>query len=253
MTNLQKMEQYKILGHRGAKAEVLENSQEGFVYAQSLIPQGLNGIEFDVQLTADNELVLTHDNTLDRICAHQGRIERLTAKYCQEVYQQGNAHALLTLPQVVPYLQGYTHIELELKTHQRMNKRKLVDSLADTYFSTDLQYMRIVLTSFDVQILEILQQHALFKNRPRGLIVQEPFNTSELINIVNRLQASSLGLKHILITPEIIELCHRYGIKVTAWTVNSVSIAQELIDIGVDTIITDYPSVFITALSKEFG
>lgn len=44
-----------LLGHRGARAEMLENSQVGFAYAQHLRlhNQGLDGVEFDVQITAD--------------------------------------------------------------------------------------------------------------------------------------------------------------------------------------------------------
>ena len=69
-----------ILGHRGARAEHLENSQVGFEYVQKLAKKplasnrnALAGIEFDVQLTADGELAVFPDENLLRLFKKQNR------------------------------------------------------------------------------------------------------------------------------------------------------------------------------------
>lgn len=54
-----------ILGHRGAKGLVLENTYESFQKAYSL---NCDGIELDLQITQDNVLIIHHDDTLDRLC-----------------------------------------------------------------------------------------------------------------------------------------------------------------------------------------
>lgn len=239
----------KILGHRGAKAEVLENSKEGFIQAHRLIKEGIDGIEFDVQITSDNQLVLAHDNTLARVCRQQGMIEQLTADYCKKVFFVNTGHRMLTLTEIVPYLYGYNHIELEIKTHPRMDKRKMVNILYQNFCNSELFKLPIVLTSFDIQLLELLKNHKGFREFSRGLLVLSTFKKADLVNSLLRIQAKSVGLKYMLITEEIVSLCHRYGIQVTAWTVNNLKVANRLIDIGVDTIITDNPTLFL----KEYG
>lgn len=236
-----------LLGHRGLRAQVLENSKEGFVYAHSLqshgltqeLTQGLAGVEFDIQLTADAELLVTHDDSLDRLCGRQGRIEQLSAQFCQQAFWQATAHNSFTLAEITPYLQGFRHIELEIKTHQRMNNQTLIESLQAVYFSSQLQELPIVLTSFDVDILERLQRHKQLAKIARGLLVETQFQLSDLVNTALRLQTCQIGFHYPLITPTVVQLCHRYGLAVTAWTVNDDKIANELVAMGVDTIISD--------------
>ena len=47
-----------------------------------------------------------------------------------------------------------------------------------------------------------------------------------------------------LVTPELIEACHRKGIKIIPWTVNKIEDMKRLKQMGVDGIITDYPNYF---------
>ncbi len=67
------------MGHRGARGEALENTFSGFEHAQRLNTQGLAGVEFDVQLSADGHLMVFHDDTLQRMCGQQARVDQLTA------------------------------------------------------------------------------------------------------------------------------------------------------------------------------
>lgn len=230
-----------LLGHRGARAEVLENTKAGFIYTHELQAKGLAGIEFDVQLTTDHQLLVTHDDTLDRLCAQQGRVEQLSAHYCQQVFQQATGHCLLTLVGIIPYLQGFRHIELEVKTHQRMNNQALLEALGQIYFTEGFQQLPIVLTSFDIDMLELLQRHQRFANISRGLLVENEFQLPELVNTALRLQVWQIGIYYQLITSEVVQYCHRYGLQVTAWTVNDNDIAQDLLAMGVGTVISDCP------------
>ncbi len=230
---------FNLLGHRGLKAKILENSKEGFAYAKSLQSQGLAGIEFDIQLTADGELLVFHDNDLKRLCGKQGRIEQLPAHTCQQIFQQTTGHSLLILAEVTPYLQGFRHIELEVKTHQRMNNHALIERLQSVYFSTQLQNLPIVLTSFDTDILQRLQHDKKLSKVTRGLLVEDEFQLSKLINTALRLQCCQIGINYQLITQEVVQSCHRYGLKVTAWTVNDVKVAKALLSFGVDSVISD--------------
>ena len=66
---------YLLIGHRGAPLEALENSIASFARARDL---GADGIELDVQLTADGRLVVLHDPTLERTTVCQGFVRERT-------------------------------------------------------------------------------------------------------------------------------------------------------------------------------
>ncbi|MGI9340349.1 MAG: glycerophosphodiester phosphodiesterase, partial [Psychrobacter sp.] len=68
----------QLLGHRGARVEALENTLFGFQHAKRLQARGLAGVELDVQLTADGHLIVFHDDTLQRLCGLQARIDQLS-------------------------------------------------------------------------------------------------------------------------------------------------------------------------------
>lgn len=85
----------RLLGHRGARNEALENTLFGFQHAHSLQSHGLAGVEFDVQLTADGYLVVFHDETLQRLCGLQSRIDQLNLVEIQRHLQSG--HQIITL------------------------------------------------------------------------------------------------------------------------------------------------------------
>ena len=62
------------------------------------------------------------------------------------------------------------------------------------------------------------------------------------------LGCSQVGIYYALITPTLLEIAKIYGLTVTAWTVNEVDVAKRLIKMGVDCVITDYPTQFLTQL-----
>jgi len=70
-----------VIGHRGNSAHAPENTVESFRQALAL---GVDGVEFDVRLSADGELVVIHDPTVDRTTNASGHVARLTLKQLRE-------------------------------------------------------------------------------------------------------------------------------------------------------------------------
>ncbi len=281
----------RLLGHRGARHEALENSLPGFQHAHSLQSRGLAGIEFDVQLTTDGHLVIFHDDTLQRLCGLQSRVDQLSLVEIQRYLQSG--HHILTLDKLAqalaqatpskkthlrespvlpspklenltpnnlfngsdiasskPYslvkavqaLTQFTHIELEIKTHNRTNYPKLITALIYYLINSPLARLPIVLTSFDVQLLAQLQRNKLLAPIARGLLVREPKLLTVAPNTALQLGCSHLGIHYPLLNKQVIEYCHRYGLPVSAWTVNDIELAKQLVQWQVDVIITDIPT-----------
>ncbi|MCC3344597.1 glycerophosphodiester phosphodiesterase [Psychrobacter sanguinis] len=245
-----------LLGHRGARGERLENSREGFIYTHRLSHHSqdrLVGIEFDVQLTQDGKLVVFHDDTMLRLFSRQSRIDQCTAAEIQRL----SGGAIMLLEEMPEVLVGYRHIELEIKTHNRTNYSRLLQALKQCLSQSTFKQLPITLTSFDVQLLDYLQADCLLSTFKRGLLV-EPISSqsnpalmstgqllSHTIDTALRLQCEAVGLYYLLFNESFVTQCRRYGLSTTAWTVNDTDYAKYLIKLGVNYLITDYPSVFL--------
>nr|WP_313060423.1 glycerophosphodiester phosphodiesterase [Moraxella sp. CTOTU49097] len=283
---------YYLLGHRAARAEMLENCQDGFAYVQQLEKYGkqLDGVEFDVQMTADGKFVVVHDETLNRLATKQSWIADKTWAELDAIVQSDYGrfsqyfepgflkHHVLLLDDLPPYLQHFRHIELEIKTHAKTQPALLVQNLLRLLSQEIWQALPITLTSFDTDILYQIQsqQQFLTFHFPTGLLLEpkrlepktlEPKATlasqiaflptpdaagkNLILQTFNRacaLGCSQVGIYYPLITPVLLEIAKTYGLTVTAWTVNEVGVAKRLIEMGVDCVITDYPTQFLTQL-----
>lgn len=273
---------YYLLGHRAVRAERLENCQEGFAYVQQLQKHGkqLDGVEFDVQMTADGKFVVVHDETLNRLARQQSWIADKTWAELGAIVQSDYGrfsqcfelgflkHHLLLLDDLPPYLQHFCHIELEIKTHAKTHPALLVKNLLRLLSQEIWQALPITLTSFDTDILYQIhnQQQSLTLKRHTGLLLEPKTTLASQITFLptpdvagkhlilqtfNRacaLGCSQVGIYYALITPTLLEIAKIYGLTVTAWTVNEVDVAKRLIEMGVDCVITDYPTQFLTQL-----
>ena len=273
---------YYLLGHRAARAEMLENCQDGFAYVQQLQKHGkqLDGVEFDVQMTADGKFVVVHDETLNRLARQQSWIADKTWAELDAIVQSDYGrfsqrfelgflkHHVLLLNDLPPYLQHFRHIELEIKTHVKTQPALLVKNLLRLLSQEIWQDLPITLTSFDTDILYQIHNQQQFLNFyfPTGLLL-EPKTTlasqiaflptpdtagkNLILQTFNRacaLGCRQVGIYYALITPTLLEIAKIYGLTVTAWTVNEVDVAKRLIEMGVDCVITDYPTQFLTQL-----
>ena len=72
----------QILGHRGASAEAPENTLAAFELAARM---GADGVELDVHLTSDNEVVVIHDDTVDRTTNDTGAVRGMTFAQIREL------------------------------------------------------------------------------------------------------------------------------------------------------------------------
>ena len=232
-----------LLGHRGARGEALENTLSGFEYSQKLQLSGLAGVEFDVQLSQDGQLMIFHDDTLERMCAQQSRLDQLNMSEIQRQRQFGQH--IITLPDIASAINTYTYIELEVKTHSRTDYAKLVKALMRDLIDSPLASLPIVLTSFDVELHARLQRSTSLRHIPRGLLIREPELLKQAPNTALQLGCRQLGIHYPLLNHKVIQSCHRYDLPVSAWTVNDIETIKQLIDWQVDVIITDYPSYLL--------
>lgn len=113
------MKKTKIFAHRGASACAPENTLEAFALAME---QGADGIELDVQMTKDGELVVIHDETVDRVSGQTGEVRSFTLGELKKInvsnHFENFPHAEIpTLEEVLALVKpGTMEVNIELKT-----------------------------------------------------------------------------------------------------------------------------------------
>ena len=100
------------IAHRGLhNAEIPENSISAFLEAAA---RGY-GIENDIHITADGEIVVFHDHTLDRMCGVSGRIEDTTLAELKELRLKGSDEQIPTLKECLNAVDGRVPLLIEFK------------------------------------------------------------------------------------------------------------------------------------------
>lgn len=247
-----------LLGHRGSRAESVENMPAALIYACTLQRRGLAGIEFDVQLSADGQLLIFHDDTLVRLGNRQARLDQLTLAEIRRIRIFNEPilalNDLLTYPLALPAqpsstlyhaMMDFAHIELEIKTHERTSYKMLIKALEDSLINKGIAKLPIVLTSFDTTLLNLLHCHPILSKLPRGLLCETPQDIAQLSHTAQRLSCRQVGVHYPLINTTVINQCHAAQLSISAWTVNERVDAANLSDLGVDVLITDYPAAFL--------
>ena len=104
--------------HRGLHSRdqsVPENSLEAF----RLAAEAGYGAELDVQLSKDGQVVVFHDDTLDRVCSVHGRVDEFTYEELQTMRLCGTEHRIPLFSQVLAVFDGHGPLIVELKTGRR--------------------------------------------------------------------------------------------------------------------------------------
>lgn len=229
------------IGHRGARKEAPENTLGGFRYLRDL---GLKAVEFDVRQLSDGTLIVIHDDSLLRTAGRAESVHQLSADLLSETdHRVGwpdwpTPEPTPLLSEVMTLLADFDHIEVELKAvMDDTAAMRLISALSRLLTPWKNQ---ITLTSFDLKILQAAQQLAAdFK---RGLLIELPLPTSDIIDTAQRLGCTRVGMADRLTDHSVITGLREAGLACSVWTVNDQVRAQQLITWGADGIITDVPA-----------
>lgn len=237
-----------IWAHRGARTEAPENTLEAFALAAE---QGADGIELDVHMTADGEIVVAHDDTLERVSNGTGPIaaktlEELKALDFSKGFPTYSPARIPTLAEVFELIKptGLT-INVEIKSGTTVYhgiEPKLV-KLAEMCGMSD----RILYSSFNHYSLMILRE--VEPGARIGLLYNEALIDPHLY--AQHIRADAIHPYYpTLMVPGTIEGCKRAGIKIHPWTVNDADAMRFLVNAGVDALITDVPKKALEILGR---
>lgn len=231
-----------MIAHRGASAYAPENTLAAFELA---VEQGADMLEFDVHLSADDQPVVIHDETLGRTTSGAGRVrdhslrelKRLDAGSWRDVRFRGQR--LQSLQEVLERFRTRIGFAVELKAGSAVYPgiEDRVVSLLEIYDVVD----RALVLSFDHAALA-----AVARSNPglaRAALLEPRTRLPENITAVTPRGATAVGLPARLVTEQRVRAARAADLDLYIWTVNDPARMDSLIEWGVRGIITDRPDV----------
>jgi len=229
-----------VYGHRGAKGEAPENTLPGFRHAYR---QGIRHFELDLVLSKDGKPVLVHDLTTDRTTGQKGNVGQYTAAELAAMDARRNTSTwpvrtgIPTLENLLDQFDDIEHFQLEVKKDTRARLNILCNRLTEIIQHRDL-YQTAAITSADTWFLKEIRRRN--KRIRTGLVAERRFPRP--LGIATRLGCSYLCINWKMCSTELVENAHRKGMHVSCWTVNGIQDMLQLEAMGVDSVITDFPT-----------
>jgi glycerophosphoryl diester phosphodiesterase len=219
------------IGHRGAKGYAPENTLLSF---QKAIEMGVDGIELDVHLSADGEIMVIHDATIDRTTNGQGIVNSLSLRELKS-FRIEKEHEIPTLIEVLNLVNKRCIINIELKG--KGTAIPVVALIEKYVLEKNWQYPHFLISSFDwVSLLDI---HLAKPVIPLGVLTE--YDVDLAFAFAKYIQAQSIHSYFHLLSKEKTAKMQESGLQVIAWTVNEEEDIQKIKSFHINGIITDYP------------
>lgn len=265
----------KIFAHRGASAVAPENTLPAF---EKALHMGADGIELDVQATADGQLIVLHDFNLERTTTGSGPLRAHTLTQLAPVDagirfdKAFYGTPIPTLDQVFDLVGDNCIVNVEIK-NMDWNGGREAEPLARLIKRRQL-YDQVIVSSFNPVSLRKMRQ--LDPAVPLGLLYftrpprpkKEPGRTRQKVHrpplkhlllllarpwLSRGIAPEALHPYFTAIDAQLIETARSRAQLVNAWTVNDVAEAQRLARLGVNAIITDTPDLIRQGLEQAEG
>jgi len=227
---------FLYIGHRGSRVNVDENTISAFKRALEF---GANCIEFDVRKTADGELVILHDSTLDRTTNGSGLLNEFTLAEIKEFKTKTQNTTIPSLTDVFDEFKGKLKFMIELK---ESNLQKELSEILREYelFKDCIISGRILIDILEFKNLFPQCRICYNITKGQGISLDKFMNSSNDEKI--SLKLDLINLQSRLVSKEFLEVCHKNKIKVLSWDFlnnNPLQKIKALINLGLDGILFD--------------
>jgi len=247
----------QVIAHRGFSGIAPENTMAAFQAAADL---GV-GFELDVTLSSTGEVVIIHDDTVDRTTNGQGAIGDLSLAEIKLLDagswfgEEFAGERIPTLREVLERFGGVVPIDIEIK--DRTPHEPLADAVVAEIERTGM-VDQVFVTAFNPYMLVRVRE----KNPDirRGMLTGT-FKDEDLILIKKvilrrllfrgKVKPAIIAEEQVRIRKHKVKRWHRHGYEVLVWTVNDEAEMLRMIEVGIDGIITDHPDVLLKLLGKK--
>ena len=236
----------KIFGHRGYSGRYPENTLLAF---EKALEVGVDGIEFDVHLTKDGEIVIMHDENIRRTCDGEGLIKDMTFEELRS-YNAAASWGDSMPAQKVPTLREYcelvkdagiiSNIELKTSVFEYPGIEKKVIDMVYEYGLQD----SVIFSSFNHET--VMRCAEIAPEIKRGLLVEDWL--IEFGAYAEKLGVQCCHPVLFCLRKDTVDEMHSHGMEINTWIVNEYEDIRRLADLGVDGLIGNYPDRMIELL-----
>ena len=229
------------VGHRGARGHAPENTFASFNRGVEL---GANVVETDVHLSRDGEVVIIHDETVDRTTDGKGLVKNMTVAELKKLDAgawfdpQYAGECIPTLAELLAWAHDRIPLAIEIK-----NGPLYYPGIAAKVIRLLREHGMVgqaLLISFDHFVLR--EAKMLEPKVATGILY-----VGRLVDPVSAANAAGVAALHpqwAYVTPDLVETAHAAGLAVSPWVGNDVATIRHLDRMGVDSIGSDYPDLF---------
>ncbi len=241
--NIDKLPIPLFIAHRGIRHRFPENTIASF---QGAMDAGAHMIELDLCLTKDRQLVVIHDETVDRTTNGSGRVRLLTMEALAQLDAGSwfdprfSGERLPTLAQVLALAKGKILVNIEIKPEafevhgpKDAIERQVLELVRSQQMEED-----VLISSFQWQVLKRMRKIA--PNIALGLLSNIPAD-DRLFSWHRKIQGFSWHPDYRVVTRPQVEILHQMGAKVFPYAVNGRIDTHRLREMGVDGLMVDDP------------
>lgn len=239
--------QPKIIAHRGYSAIAPENTLAAF---QKAIDLGVEYLELDVHQSADGEIVVIHDKSVDRTASnnYSGKVDNLklidlqkiAVGYPDKFGNQFENESIPSLREALELAKGKIKVCIEIKVHGI--EKAVIDLVRELEMEEE-----VVIFSFYYDVIEKIR--AIDDNI--SILYLSVLGSKKTIKKAMKINAFAIGLgPKSKLNQKLLNYAHQQNTEIWRWTVNQETEMQSLIELGIDGIITNYPNKAMTLLKK---
>lgn len=242
-----------IIGHRGASREAPENTLASFALA---FAQGADGVEADFRLTRDGEIVCLHDDSTARTAGVDLKVEEVTLSELRRLELGGwkgaewTGERIPTLKEVLGALPEGKLLFVELKSGA-----EIVAALATVLAESAVPAGQIRFLSFDAGLIGLVKERLpgyracwLTDYRFRG--VWRP-SRAEVLATLQACGADGLASRdRTILDAALVDALRERRMEIHVWTVDAAAAARRLVELGVDSIMTNRPGWLRRAITQ---
>jgi len=237
------------IAHRGYSGNYPENTMTAF---EKAVEEKCDGIETDVQLTKDGEMVLCHDELLDRTTNGNGLLTNYSFDDLRKLNAASNfktKHKDEKIPTLKELLDlakdSGIMLNLELK-NSVIEYKGLEEKVTDMVHSYGLQD-KVIISSFNHYSIKKCKE--ISPDIKCGILYD-----SVIYNVGSYAKALGADACHpnfYTLKPYIVEDIKKIGLKINTYTVNEEEYMEMMINMGIDGIITNYPNLLREILRRK--
>ena len=237
-----------VIAHRGASVYAPENTLASFLKAKEL---GVRWLEFDVMLTADAEVVVIHDDTIDRTTNGKGNVVEHSYSFLKKLdagtwfHPNFSEEKIPLFADVIEFLYQHqlaANVEIKaLPGKEEITVKKVLEVISQHWRQ---EMTPPLISSFSLSVLRAVRM--LSASSQVALLMHEWLPNWQ--EICDKLQCMSVNVNEKILTSERVKKIQSTDRVVLSYTVNDVKRAAELFSWGVDAVFSDCPDKILKEL-----